>query len=136
LIGAVSLLEFVAAERLTELILARRNTTSLLKRGTREVALSHYPLIVAFTLHGLADCGFSHGSARSKWWLLPFVAVQILRFWVLVTLGERWTTRIVILPGAPLVKAGPYRFLDHPTMRWSLQKSGSFPSFSVCPDAS
>ena len=56
MIGAVSLLEFVAAERLKELILARRNTTSLLKRGAREVAPSHYPLIVAFTPHRLADC--------------------------------------------------------------------------------
>ena len=47
-------------------------------------------------------------------WLVQFAVVQALRFWVLATLGERWTTRVVILPGVPLVKAGPYRFLNHP----------------------
>ena len=115
MIGAVCLLGFVTAERLAELVLARRNTNSLLKRGAREVAPSHYPLIVA--LHG----AWLGGLWLLAWdrpievvWLVPFAAVQILRFWVLASLGERWTTRIVVLPDAPLVKTGPYRFLNHP----------------------
>jgi methyltransferase len=115
LIGAVCLLGFVTAERVTELILARRNTDSLLKRGAREVAPSHYPLIVALHVLWLGGLWLlAWDRPIEAVWLVPFAAVQILRFWILVTLGERWTTRIVILPGAPLVTAGPYRFLNHP----------------------
>jgi methyltransferase len=47
-------------------------------------------------------------------WLAAFVVLQGLRVWVLLTLGERWTTRIIVLPGAPLVSGGPYRLLSHP----------------------
>ena len=47
-------------------------------------------------------------------WLAMFIAVEIARIWVLASLGPRWTTRIIVLPGAPLVKRGPYRFVDHP----------------------
>jgi methyltransferase len=47
-------------------------------------------------------------------WLSAFAALQALRAWVLVTLSERWTTRIIVLPGAPLVRSGPYRFMSHP----------------------
>jgi methyltransferase len=115
LIGAVCLLGFVTAERVAEMILARHNTKRLLKRGAREVAPAHYPLII--TLHA----AWLGGLWLLAWnrpirivWLVLFAAIQALRFWVLATLGERWTTRIVILPGVPLVKAGPYRFLNHP----------------------
>ena len=48
-------------------------------------------------------------------WLVAFVVLQALRGWVIATLGRRWTTRIVVLPGAPLVRRGPYRFVSHPT---------------------
>lgn len=115
MIGAVSLLGFVTAERLAELILARRNTRHLLERGAREVAPSHYPLIVALHAAWLGGLWLlAWNRPIEVTWLLAFAAVQILRFWVLATLGERWTTRIVVLPGAPLVKRGPYRFLNHP----------------------
>jgi methyltransferase len=115
LIGAVSILGFVTAERVAELILARRNTRRLIERGASEAAPAHYPLIV--TLHAAWLGGLwllAWNRPIEVMWLLAFAAVQILRFWVLATLGERWTTRIVILPGAPLVKTGPYRFLTHP----------------------
>ncbi len=47
-------------------------------------------------------------------WLAVFALLQAGRLWVLASLGERWTTRIIVLPGAPLVRRGPYRFLGHP----------------------
>jgi methyltransferase len=50
----------------------------------------------------------------SRNWPVIFLALQVLRAWVLLTLGRRWTTRIVVLPGAPLVTSGPYRLLSHP----------------------
>jgi methyltransferase len=98
-----------------ELFLARRNTARLLKRGAREVAQAHYKLIVALHaawLGGLWLLAWDRPIRLA--WLILFLFVQVLRFWVLATLGERWTTRIIVLPGAPLVKTGPYRFLNHP----------------------
>ena len=112
--GAI-ILALVTLQRLAELLIARRNTRALLARGGREVAAAHYPLIVAVHAAWLL----------SLWWLAPgkpivwpliglFLLLQIGRLWVLATLGERWTTRIIILPGASLVRHGPYRFLNHP----------------------
>lgn len=112
---ALVVLVFVTLQRLGELVLARRNTARLLARGAVEIAPGHYPLVVL--MHGAWLAGL--------WWLawdapvnLAFLAVfavlQLLRVWVLVTLGPRWTTRIIVLPGEPLVHAGPYRFLSHP----------------------
>jgi methyltransferase len=46
--------------------------------------------------------------------LLVYLVLQGFRFWVMRTLGARWTTRIIVLPRQPLVSAGPYRFLSHP----------------------
>lgn len=102
-------------ERLLELLHARRNTRRLLQQGAREHAPGHYPLIVA--VHGLW--------LASLWWLAPprpidgfwlalFVLIELMRAWVLITLGPRWTTRIIVLPGERLVKRGPYRFINHP----------------------
>jgi methyltransferase len=108
-------LGFVTAERVAELILANHNTARLLKRGARETGSAHYPLIVALHaawLGGLWLLAWDRPIRPA--WLALFAGVQILRFWVLATLRERWTTRIIVLPGAPLVKTGPYRFLNHP----------------------
>ena len=112
---AVVLLAFVTAERLIELWLARRNTAALLANGAFEAAPGHYPLIVL--LHALWLAGLwliGRASPLSPGWLVIFLALQVLRVWVLMTLGRRWTTRIIVLPGAPLVANGPYRLLSHP----------------------
>ncbi len=113
--GAVALLAFVTAERVAELFLAKRNTARLLDRGAREVAAAHYPLIVA--LHAVWLGGlwlWAWDRPIQPTWLALFAVLQILRLWVLATLRDRWTTRIVVLPDAPLVTTGPYRFLSHP----------------------
>jgi methyltransferase len=112
---AILLLAFVTAERLIELWWARSNTRLLLAQGAVEHAPGHYPLIVvlhAIWLLGLWLLGWSQ--AVSPWWLAVFILLQLARGWILITLGRRWTTRILVLPGAPLVKSGPYRFLSHP----------------------
>jgi methyltransferase len=112
---AVLLLAFVTAERLIELWWARSNTRLLLAQGAVEHAPGHYPLIVALHaiwLLGLWLLGWSQ--PVSVVWFVVFIGLQVARLWVLVTLGRRWTTRILVLPGAPLVKKGPYRFLSHP----------------------
>jgi methyltransferase len=112
---AVVLLAFVTAERVGELWLARRNTMALLASGAHEVAPGHYPLIVALHTVWLAGLWvFGRSGAFDPGWLVIFLGLQVVRIWVLVTMGRRWTTRIIVLPGAPLVTEGPYRFTTHP----------------------
>ncbi|MEE9545548.1 MAG: isoprenylcysteine carboxylmethyltransferase family protein [Rhodospirillales bacterium] len=109
-------LGLVAAQRLAELIHSRRNTRRLLAEGGHEVGAGHYPLIVG--LHAawlLALLLLVPSEAPVNWPLLAlFLALQAARLWVLASLGRLWTTRIVTLPGAPLVRRGPYRYLRHP----------------------
>jgi methyltransferase len=111
----------VALQRLAELALSRRHERRLRERGAIEVGAGHYPWMVALHAAFLASC------LAEVWWLKrPFVpalaAIAIaallaatgLRAWTLRTLGERWTTRVLVLPGKALVAGGPYRFLRHP----------------------
>jgi methyltransferase len=112
---AVLLLGAVTAGRFAELLLARLNTRALLARGAYEAAAGHYPFIVALHAAWLAGLWiFGWEQQIHPAWLAVFLALQLLRIWVLATLGERWTTRIIVLPGAPLVSEGPYRFVSHP----------------------
>jgi methyltransferase len=111
----IVILSLVTLERLFELALARHNTLRLLNDGAHEHAPGHYPLIVGVHALWLA----------SLWWLAPvrpidgfwlgfFLLLELGRIWVLTTLGRRWTTRIIVLPHAPLVRRGPYRLVNHP----------------------
>ena len=95
--------------------LSNRNTRRLLAQGAIEHGRAHYPLIVAVHAAWLiALWWLAPGQAIVGLWLAVYVLLQVARIWVLATLGPRWTTRIIVLPGAPLVKAGPYRFVSHP----------------------
>ena len=112
---AALLLGVVTAEQLAELYLARRNTAALLAQGAVEVAPEHYPAIVLMHALWLGSLWiFGAARAVAPIWLAIFLSLQVLRVWVLMTLGPRWTTRIILLPGAPLATNGPYRFLSHP----------------------
>lgn len=110
------ILFLVVAQRLVEIVYAERNTRALLARGAVEVGRSHYPLIV--TLHAAwltIIVLVLPADATIHWWALAaFVALQAARVWVIATLGPYWTTRIITLQGAPLVRKGPYRFVRHP----------------------
>jgi methyltransferase len=112
---SVVVLGYVTLERLFEVWLARRNTSRLMAQGARECGASHYPLIVAIHVLWLATLWvLAPWRGVDRFWLARYALLQIARAWVLGTLGPRWTTRIIILPGAPLVENGPYRFLNHP----------------------
>jgi methyltransferase len=106
----------VAAERLAELIHAARNTRALRARGAVELGERHYALIVALHASWLvAVFAFAPKDVPPVGaWIAAFLVLQAARVWVLLTLGRYWTTRIITLPGAPLVTRGPYRFVRHP----------------------
>ena len=114
----------VAVERLVELVIARRNMRHQLDRGGIEYGAGHYPAMV------LAHTALLVGCVVETWLLdrtdrpfipllgFPMIAVlicsQALRYWVVATLGRRWTTRVIVVPGDSRVETGPYRFLSHP----------------------
>ncbi len=106
----------VAVQRVFELLHARRNEARLRVGGGIERGAGHYPLIVI--LHGawlVAVVAFASENAPPVWgWLGLYLALQGARYWAMSSLGPSWTTRIITLPGAPLVRKGPYRFLRHP----------------------
>jgi methyltransferase len=109
------ILVLVTLQRLGELVIARANTRKLLGRGAIEVGANHYPLVVlvhAAWLIALWIWGRDQDVNLVA--LAAFAVLQGLRLWVLATLGSRWTTRIIVLPGEPLVASGPYRYLSHP----------------------
>ena len=112
---SVIVLALVTGQRLGELVLAEHNTRRLLRQGAVETGAGHYPFIVALHAAWLLGLWLL---ARDRPVNLPllavFVALQAARAWVIATLGPRWTTRILTLPGVPLVREGPYRFLSHP----------------------
>ncbi|MGH7012773.1 MAG: isoprenylcysteine carboxyl methyltransferase family protein [Stellaceae bacterium] len=106
----------VAAARLGELVYSVRNARALKDRGAIELGAGHYPLVVA--LHAawlLALVALVPWDTAVNWfWLGVFVVLEILRVWTVASLGRFWTTRVYSLPGAPLVRRGPYRLVAHP----------------------
>jgi methyltransferase len=121
-------LGYVTLSRLVELVIARRNTRDLLARGAHEVAGEHYLLIVAVHAAWLVGLWLlAPGQPVWLGWLAVFAALQPLRFWVLGTLGRRWTTRIIVVPGETLVRRGPYRFLAHPNYAVVVGELASLP---------
>lgn len=113
--GPYLIMALVTLQRLAELVIARRNTRALLDRGAVEIGRSHYPVMVAMHASWLIALWATVGGRPVNLPLLGlFVVLQLLRVWVLATLGGRWTTRVIVLSGAPLVSGGPFRFLRHP----------------------
>jgi methyltransferase len=106
----------VAAQRLGELVWAGLNTRRLLRQGAIEVDAAGYRLFVLLHAGWLAALALFVPAAASPRWLLLlcFGAAQLGRLWVVASLGRFWTTRLLTLPGAPLVDSGPYRWLRHP----------------------
>ncbi|MEU3450846.1 isoprenylcysteine carboxylmethyltransferase family protein [Streptomyces thermolilacinus] len=111
----------VAVERGAELVVARRNARWSLARGAVESGRRHYPVMVALHTGLLVGCvaevwlaGRPFDPLLGWTMLAAVVAAQALRWWCVVTLGPRWNTRVLVVPGLPLVAGGPYRWLRHP----------------------
>lgn len=110
----------VAGQRLLELALSRRNRRRLLARGGTEVRPeTHRTMVAIHALFLLSLAWESHPwrvpfDARTLWCLAGLAPVTALRYWAIATLGEYWCTRVIVVPGARVVRRGPYRFLRHP----------------------
>lgn len=106
----------VALQRLAELIHAERNNRRLLAAGGEETGRGHYPLLVLVHVGWLAALFFLVPADAPVYLslLALYGLLQIARLWVILSLGRYWTTRVISVPGAPLVRKGPYRFLRHP----------------------
>jgi methyltransferase len=107
---------YLVGARLVELCLARSNSRKLRAAGAVEHGRGHYPLIVSLHLLWIgALCLFVPPDTQPDPVLLGlFALLQLARVWIITSLGRYWTTRIITLPGAPLVRRGPYRFIRHP----------------------
>lgn len=115
------LVALVGVERLAELVVSTRNAAWSLRQGGFETGRGHYPVMV------LLHTGLLAGMLVEAWVRRPEVppllagtmlvlvlASQGLRWWCIATLGRRWNTRVIVVPGLPLVTSGPYRYLSHP----------------------
>jgi methyltransferase len=112
---SILILAAVTLERLFELLLAERNTRRLLARGAVESGAEHYPVMVGLHAAWLAGLWWwAWDKPADLGWLVAYLVLQVARIWALASLGARWTTRIIVLPGEPLVRRGPYRFFAHP----------------------
>jgi methyltransferase len=112
---SVALLVLVTAQRLAELVIAKRNTADLLAKGAVEYGAGHYPAIVL--LHAAWLVGlwlFAAGLEPNLPLAGVYLLLQAFRVWTLASIGRRWTTRIIVVPGETLVARGPYRFMRHP----------------------
>ena len=115
----VVLIAAVALERLAELVISRRNLAWAQSHGGFESGFGHYPFMVVLHTGLLVACLIEAVQrpfipALGLSMLVLVVLAQALRWWCITTLGPRWNTRIVVIPGLPLVGSGPYRWLRHP----------------------
>jgi methyltransferase len=111
------LLLLATLQRLIEFVIATRNTRALLAEGAYEVGRGHYPAIVFLHTAWLATLWaffLFDLTLFQPWAAIAYLLVQVLRLWTLFSLGRYWTTRIIVVPDAPLVRKGPYRFIRHP----------------------
>jgi methyltransferase len=115
------LIAAVALERLVELLITRRNLAWARRRGAREHGRDHYPWMVAVHASFLVACPAEVVALDRPFlpWLgVPMLALlagaMTLRYWAIATLGRRWTTKILVVPGLPVITGGPYRWLRHP----------------------
>ena len=116
-----TLLAVIACERIAELVVSARHANALLRRGGVEYGFGHFPVMIALHVALLAGCvlepilGHRTFIPALGWTMLAVtVAANALRWWCIATLGERWTARVIVLPGTALVRSGPYRWFPHP----------------------
>jgi methyltransferase len=106
----------VLAQRGLEELHSARNTRRLLAEGGHEAGAIYYPLVAATHLAWIASLAFLISpSAPVIWPLIAYyLALQVVRYWIIASLGRFWTHRIITVPGAPITRTGPYRYVSHP----------------------
>lgn len=111
-----AVLAFVVAQRLAELVYARRNERRLVARGGVEIGARHYPLFIVLHAGWLIALAVTVPATQDpNWiWLAAFAVLQMARVWVIASLGPYWTTRVITVEGEPLMRRGPYRWVRHP----------------------
>ena len=112
---ALLFLLYIIVQRLLELAIAKRNTARLLAAGAEEHGAAHYPVMVL--MHTVWITGlvlFGYDEPVHLGWLAVFAVLQILRLWILASIGKRWTTRVIVVPNETLVSRGPFAFVRHP----------------------
>ncbi|HET7851455.1 MAG TPA: isoprenylcysteine carboxylmethyltransferase family protein [Methyloceanibacter sp.] len=119
-------LDFIGAPQIAALLLlvqrgleelySARNTKALVALGAREAGQAYYPVVAATHLAWIASLFFLVPADAPILWplIVYYLALQVVRYWVIGSLGRFWTHRIYTLPGAPVVASGPYRYLRHP----------------------
>jgi methyltransferase len=129
-----TLLCLIACERVAELVVSARHANALLRRGGVEYGLSHFPVMIVLHVGLLAGCVLEPLLGHRTFIPalgFPMLAVTVLanglRWWCIATLGERWTARVIVLPGAPLVRSGPYRWFAHPNYVAVIVEGASLP---------
>ena len=129
-----ALLGVICCERVAELVVSQRHATALLRRGGVEYGAAHFPVMVTLHVALLIGCVVEPLAAHRHFipalgW--PMLAVTILanglRWWCIGTLGERWTARVIVLPGVPLVRSGPYRVFAHPNYAAVIVEGAALP---------
>lgn len=129
----------VGLERLAELVVSKRNAAWSFARGGRETGRGHYPVMVV--LHtGFLVAMLVEAYVRRPvvpvwlaWSMLALVvAAQALRWWCIATLGPRWNTRVIVVPGLPPVRSGPYRLLSHPNYVAVVVEGVALPLVHAC----
>lgn len=114
----VAVIVYTILQRISEMFVAKRNTTRLVARGAVEFGASHYPVIVLMHVAFFVSLGVEYIATPVHSFypvlLSIFVLAQVMRFWVMRVLGERWSTRVLVVAGETLVAGGPYRYLSHP----------------------
>jgi methyltransferase len=116
-----TLLALVCLERVAELAVSQRNAARSLQRGGRESGQGHFPPMVALHAALLAGCWIEPIALHRTFlpglgWpmIVLVIAANALRWWCIASLGPRWSARVIVTPGLPLVRSGPYRWFRHP----------------------
>lgn len=135
----VVLVGLVGVERLAELVVSKRNAAWSFARGGRETGQRHYPVMVVlhtgFLVAMLVEAFVRRPQvpASLAWsMLVAVVAAQALRWWCITTLGRRWNTRVIVVPGLAPVRSGPYRVLPHPNYVAVVVEGVALPLVHAC----
>ena len=133
------LVVLVGIERLAELVVSKRNAAWSKEQGGVETGFSHYPVMVVLhtglLVGALVEAYVREPSVPSAlaWsMLLVVLLTQALRWWCIATLGRRWNTRVIIVPGLPPVTSGPYRLMSHPNYVAVVVEGVALPLVHAC----